>query len=112
MTEGDPPAGRPRVITSYSIHYTKLYEEQLAGDLLPDASLRPRVASAYNKLNQTTEEGGAQPKEYEAKTSADRVRSASSVWMGATMGCAECHDHKFDPYTTRDFYSLARNNFV
>ena len=55
----------------------------------------------------TTREGGAQPKEYLAKYAADRVRNASSVWLGATMGCCECHDHKFDPFLTRDFYSLA-----
>jgi hypothetical protein len=80
--------------------------EQLAGDLLPNPTLCHRVASGYNKLNQTTEEGGAQAREYEAKTVADRVRNVSGVWLGATMGCCECHDHKFDPYTMRDFYSL------
>ncbi|HEY2157420.1 MAG TPA: DUF1553 domain-containing protein, partial [Isosphaeraceae bacterium] len=56
---------------------------------------------------QTTEEGGAQAKEYIAKYAADRVRNASSVWLGITLGCAECHDHKFDPFTTRDFYRFA-----
>src|SRR5207248_547241 len=60
-----------------------------------------------NRLLQTTHEGGAQDKEYLAKYAADRVRNLSNVWMGATMGCAECHDHKFDPYTQKDFYSLA-----
>lgn len=81
--------------------------EQLAGDLLPEASMETRVASGYNRLNKTTDEGGAQPKEYLAKYAADRVRTTSAVWMGATMGCAECHDHKFDPFTTKDFYSFA-----
>ncbi len=81
--------------------------EQLAGDLLPNPNREQQIASGYNRLNLTTEEGGAQPKEYIAKYAADRVRNASSVWMGATLGCAECHDHKFDPYTTRDFYSFA-----
>jgi Protein of unknown function (DUF1549)/Protein of unknown function (DUF1553)/Planctomycete cytochrome C len=78
--------------------------EQLAGDLLPNATLEQKVASGYNRLLQTTEEGGAQPKEYIAKYAADRVRNASTVWLGATMGCCECHDHKFDPFTTKDFY--------
>jgi hypothetical protein len=55
----------------------------------------------------TTQEGGGQPSEYVAKYAADRVRNVGSVWLGATVGCAECHDHKYDPYTTRDFYSLA-----
>jgi hypothetical protein len=81
--------------------------EQLAGDLLPDAASEQKVASGYNRLLQTTEEGGAQAKEYLAKYAADRVRNAASVWLGATMGCCECHDHKFDPYSTRDFYRFA-----
>ncbi len=81
--------------------------EQLAGDLLPEATRQQRIASGYNRLLQTTEEGGAQPKEYTAKYSADRVRNTAAAWLGATLGCAECHDHKFDPYTTKDFYSMA-----
>jgi hypothetical protein len=81
--------------------------EQLAGDLLPGATTAQRIASGYNRLLMTTREGGAQAKEYMAKYSADRVRNFSSVWMAGTVGCAECHDHKFDPYTTRDFYGLA-----
>ena len=80
---------------------------QLAGDLLPDASLEQRIASGYNRLLQTTEEGGAQPKEYRAIYLADRVRNASTVWLGATLGCAQCHNHKFDPYLAKDFYSFA-----
>jgi hypothetical protein len=80
---------------------------QLAGDLLPRATTPQRIASGYNRLLMTTREGGAQPKEYLAKYAADRVRNASAVWLGATMGCAECHDHKFDPYKTREFYRFA-----
>ena len=81
--------------------------EQLAGDLLPDATLEQLIASGYNRLNQTTAEGGAQEKEYLAIYAADRVRTTSSVWMGATLGCAQCHDHKFDPFTIDDFYSFS-----
>jgi hypothetical protein len=81
--------------------------EQLAGDLLPKPTTEQLVASAYNRLLQTTEEGGAQAKEYEAKYAADRVRNASTVWLGTTMGCCQCHDHKFDPFTTKDFYRFA-----
>ncbi len=81
--------------------------EQLAGDLLPQPTLAQKVASGYNRMNMTTTEGGAQPKEYIAKYAADRVRNASTVYMGATLGCAECHDHKYDPFTTKDFYSFA-----
>lgn len=80
--------------------------EQLAGDLIPNATLEQRVASAYNRLNRTSAEGGLQPKEYLAKYASDRVRTLAAVWMGGTLGCAECHDHKFDPFTSRDFYSM------
>lgn len=81
--------------------------ENLAGDLLDDPTRDQRVASAYNRLLMITAEGGAQDREYLAKYAADRVRNASTVWMGVTLGCAECHDHKYDPFTSRDFYSFA-----
>ncbi|MGB7159871.1 MAG: PSD1 and planctomycete cytochrome C domain-containing protein [Tepidisphaeraceae bacterium] len=81
--------------------------EQLAGDLLPDPTTDNKVASAYNRLLQTSGEGGAQAKEYIVKYAADRVRNASSVWLGATMACCECHDHKYDPFSQRDFYTFA-----
>lgn len=81
--------------------------EQLAGDLLPHATLQQKIASGYNRLNMITAEGGAQAKEYLAKYAADRVRTTSTVWLGATMGCSECHDHKFDPYTIKEFYEFA-----
>jgi hypothetical protein len=81
--------------------------EQLAGDLLPNPTLEQKVASAYNRLLMTTEEGGAQAKEYEAKYAGDRVRNVSTVWLGTTMGCCQCHDHKFDPFSTQDFYRFA-----
>jgi len=87
--------------------FDRFTAEQLAGDLLPNPTRAQRIASGYNRLLMTTEEGGAQAKEYTAKYSADRVRNASSVWMGATLGCAECHNHKFDPYTAKDFYTFA-----
>lgn len=87
--------------------FDKFTVEQLAGDLLPNATVFQKVASGYNRLNMTTREGGAQAKEYMAKYSADRVRNASGVWMGMTLGCSECHDHKFDPFTSKDFYSFA-----
>ena len=80
--------------------------EQLAGDLLPNAATEQKIASAYNRLNRTSAEGGLQPKEYLAKYGADRVRSVSVAWLGSTMGCAECHDHKFDPFLTKDFYAM------
>jgi hypothetical protein len=86
--------------------FDEFTREQIAGDLLPNATLEHRVASAYNRLNRTSSEGGLQPKEYLAKYGADRVRTLSAVWLGSTMGCAECHDHKFDPFLTKDFYAM------
>ncbi len=85
--------------------------EQLAGDLLPETTGRSKkverlIATGYNRLLQTSHEGGIQPKEYLAIYAADRVRNLSSVWMAATMGCCQCHDHKYDPYTSKDFYSM------
>ena len=80
--------------------------EQLAGDLLPNPTTNQLVATAFNRLNMVTREGGAQPGEYMAKYAADRVRTVSTTWLGSTMGCCECHDHKYDPFSTRDFYSL------
>ena len=81
--------------------------EQLAGDLLPKATTSQIIATGYNRLLQTSHEGGVQPREYIAMYAADRVRNLSEVWMGATMGCAQCHDHKYDPYSTRDFYTMS-----
>jgi hypothetical protein len=86
--------------------FDEFTREQIAGDLLPDSTIEDKVASAYNRMNRTSAEGGLQPKEYLAKYAADRVRTTSSVWLGVTMGCSECHDHKFDPILTKDFYSM------
>jgi hypothetical protein len=86
--------------------FDQFTREQLAGDLIPNATREQRVASAFNRLNRTSAEGGLQPKEYLAKYGADRVRTVAAVWMGSTLGCAECHDHKFDPFLSRDFYSM------
>jgi hypothetical protein len=100
---------RDYVITAFNTNkrFDQFTIEQLAGDLLPNPTTEQRIASGYNRLLQTTEEGGAQAKEYTAKYAADRVRNASTVWMASTMGCCECHNHKFDPFTTKDFYSFS-----
>ncbi|MGL6096155.1 MAG: DUF1553 domain-containing protein, partial [Fimbriiglobus sp.] len=78
----------------------------LAGDLLPNPTTEQRVGSAFNHLLLTTEEGGAQSNDYEARMLADRVRAVGTVWLGLTLGCCQCHDHKFDPSSIRDFYAM------
>ncbi|MCA9136956.1 MAG: PSD1 domain-containing protein, partial [Planctomycetales bacterium] len=90
-----------------SMPLNQFSREQLAGDLLASPTIEQQIASGYNRLLQTTHEGGLQPKEYLTIYAADRVRNFSAVWMAATLGCAQCHDHKYDPYTSHDFYSLA-----
>jgi hypothetical protein len=99
---------RDWVVSAFNrnLPFDRFTAEQLAGDLLPGAGFEQKVASGYNRLLQTTEEGGAQPNEYRAIYLADRVRNVSTVWLAATLGCAQCHDHKFDPYLARDFYSF------
>ena len=81
--------------------------EQIAGDLLPESSIEQKVAAGYNRLNMKSTEFGIQDAEYLAKYAADRVRTTATTWLGVTLGCAECHDHKFDPFSIKDFYTFA-----
>lgn len=87
--------------------YDEFVREQLAGDLLPNATDEQHIASGFNRLNLVTREGGAQSKEYFKKYAADRVRAVGTAFLGQTIGCAECHNHKYDPITAKDFYSIA-----
>ncbi|WP_437221822.1 PSD1 and planctomycete cytochrome C domain-containing protein [Planctomicrobium sp. SH661] len=100
---------REWVINSFNENkpFDEFTREQLGGDLLPNPDLAQRIAAGYNRLGMMTQEGGAQPKEYLAKYAAERVRNIGGAWLGLTTGCCECHDHKFDPLTARDFYRLA-----
>lgn len=102
-------AYRDYVIEAFNenLPYDQFVIENLAGDLIPEATQKQKIASGYNRLLQTTQEGGAQAAEYRAIYQADRVRNFGIVWLGATTGCAQCHDHKYDPFTIKDFYSLA-----
>ncbi len=99
---------RDYVIQSFNSNkrFDRFTLEQIAGDLLPDANQETRVGSAFNRLLLSTEEGGAQAKDYEQRMLTDRVRAVGNAWIGQTTGCCQCHDHKFDPWTQRDFYSL------
>ncbi|MFK7909020.1 MAG: PSD1 and planctomycete cytochrome C domain-containing protein [Akkermansiaceae bacterium] len=110
---GDQPHNispyRDYVIDSFNrnIPFDQFTREQLAGDLLAKPTQHQIIATGYNRLLQTTHEGGLQPAEYRAIYQADRVRNVSAVWMGATVGCAQCHDHKYDPYSAKDHYQMA-----
>ena len=78
--------------------------EQLAGDLLPNATVSQRLATGFNRNHMINYEGGAIPEEYQVEYVADRVDTTSNVFMGLTVGCARCHDHKFDPISQKDYY--------
>jgi Protein of unknown function (DUF1553)/Protein of unknown function (DUF1549)/Planctomycete cytochrome C len=80
--------------------------EQIAGDLLPEATLEQRIATGFHRNHMMNEEGGIIPEEFLAEYTADRVETTAAVWLGQTFNCCRCHDHKFDPFTQRDFYAL------
>ncbi len=80
--------------------------EQVAGDLLPEPTLDQKIATGFNRNHMINHEGGAIPAEYHTEYVVDRIETVSTVWMAMTMGCARCHDHKYDPITQREFYEF------
>jgi hypothetical protein len=99
---------RDWVIKAYNrnMPYDQFTVEQLAGDLLPNATVDDKIASGFNRNNMINFEGGAVPQEYHAEYTIDRASTTATVWLGLTMGCARCHDHKFDPIRQKDFYQF------
>jgi mono/diheme cytochrome c family protein len=107
---------RPRSIWPYrdwvldalarDMPYDQFTIEQLAGDMLPDADVQTRIATGFQRNTMLNEEGGIDPLEYRFYAMVDRVNTIGTVWMGMTIGCAQCHTHKYDPITHEDYYAL------
>ena len=99
---------RDWVIEAYNakMPFDQFTIEQLAGDLLPNATLSQKIATGFNRNHRGNAEGGIIPEEYACEYVVDRVETTFTVWMGLTMGCARCHDHKFDPFSQKEFYQL------
>ncbi|MEZ5942579.1 MAG: DUF1553 domain-containing protein [Planctomycetaceae bacterium] len=87
--------------------YDQFLTEQIAGDMLPNATQDSRLATTFNRLHRQTNEGGSVPEEFRIAGIADRTTTAGTAFLGLTLECCRCHDHKFDPITQRDFYQLS-----
>ena len=107
---------RPRVAWKYrnwvisalnrDLSFRDFTIEQLAGDMLPDATMDQRVATGFHRNTQLNQEGGIDVEEARFETLVDRVNTTGTVWLGSTLACAQCHNHKFDPFSQRDYYRL------
>ncbi|WP_339908755.1 DUF1549 domain-containing protein, partial [Symmachiella dynata] len=110
QTDGDRSMWRWRdwVIEAYNnnMPFDQFTVEQLAGDLLPEPTLEQRIATAFNRNHRGNGEGGVIEEEYAVEYVVDRVETTGTVWLGLTIGCARCHDHKYDPISQQEFYQL------
>ena len=99
---------RDWVINAYNSNqpYDQFSIEQLAGDLLPDPTLSQKIATGFNRNHPSSDEGGAIPEELRVSYVVDRVKTTSNVWLGLTMECAQCHDHKYDPISQKEYYQF------
>ncbi|MFO0824597.1 MAG: DUF1553 domain-containing protein [Gemmataceae bacterium] len=97
---------RDWVIKSFNTNmpFDRFTVEQLAGDLIPNATVDQKVASGFNRNHATTDEGGVIPEEFRVDYVVDRVKTVSSTWLGLSMECGQCHDHKYDPITQKEYY--------
>ena len=110
QTDGDRDMYRWRdwVIEAFNrnLPFDQFTIEQLAGDLLPDATLDQKIATGFHRNHRSNSEGGVVPEEWLVEYAVDRVDTTATVWMGLTMGCARCHDHKYDPIAQKEFYKV------
>ncbi len=110
QTDGERSMWRWRdwVIQAFSSNmpFDRFTIEQIAGDLLPAATLDQTIASAFHRNHRTNAEGGIVDEEFRVEYVADRVETTATVWLGLTIGCARCHDHKYDPISQKDYYRL------
>jgi hypothetical protein len=99
---------RDWVIKAYNSNmpFDQFTVEQIAGDLIPEATISQKVASGFNRNHATSDEGGAFAEELRVEYVADRVQTTANVWMGLTMECAQCHDHKYDPISQKEYYQF------
>jgi hypothetical protein len=110
--QGDPERTmwpwRDWVVAAFNdnLPYDRFTVEQLAGDLLPGATPAQRLATGFNRNHMINGEGGRIAEETRIENVVDRVNTTATVWLGLTLGCAQCHDHKFDPFTQREYYQL------
>src|SRR5262249_54415370 len=99
---------RDWVINAFNsnLPFDRFTVEQLAGDLLPNATVEQKLASGFHRNHMINFEGGAIPEQYLAPYLVHRVTTTATVWLGVILGCCQCHDHKYDPFTQKDFYRL------